>query len=445
MRLLMKLFYQFLFLNAYLHLSILSAINYIKSLFNPPVVRFETPYEGQKILLVALYQKGGPRPDIRMLMETAKAQGAYVLAVNTLKFTDPAGWQGLIDCYIEKHNFGRDFSSYQRGFLHLYERGWEKTCPRVLMLNDSVYYCAQRTPKFVADLLDSEVEALGATENFEIEHHVGSFCIAIAGRVVASPRLRKYWRGYRNTDLRPMVIRRGEMGLSKALKRAVASEQDFRALYDVDRYAKALREEEGFLARALDHARDSNLVAWPTTRAKDVLRDFRTRYTVPAVANLADDFRAQYEDGKLSIENYVKLSRRDQPALVLSTGVESDEEFGLVDLEHLIATAIEPLVKHDDRKMIQTIEEMVADRLVSNFGRGSHIHQNAAALLDLGLAIVKLDGMYRGMFNAADVRKICRLLSPEDGRALERLLLLRPYGEYNLRGLRNAAFRQGLL
>ena len=53
------------------------------------------------------------------------------------------------------------------------------------MLNDSVYYCAGARPQFVADLFDSEVEALGATENFEIEHHVGSFCIAMAGRVVA--------------------------------------------------------------------------------------------------------------------------------------------------------------------------------------------------------------------------------------------------------------------
>ena len=88
---------------------------------------------------------------------------------------------------------------------------------------------------------------------------------------------------------------------------------------------------------------------------------------------------------------------------------------------------------------------MVADRLVANFVRGSHIHQNAAALLDLGLAIVKLDGMYRGMFSPADVRKICALLTPEDGRRIERLLLSRPYGEHNLRGLRRAAFRQGLL
>src|SRR4029079_8103377 len=101
-----------------------------------------------------------------------------------------------------------------------------------------------------------EVEAMGATENFEIEHHVGSFCGAIAGRGGAPDRLQRYWRAYRNTDLRPAVIRRGEMGLSKALKRTVASDGDFRALYDVDRFSKRVRGDGTFLARALEPPAD---------------------------------------------------------------------------------------------------------------------------------------------------------------------------------------------
>ena len=442
MRYVMWILQQIGFTISFIYLWATSSINGMKSRSHPPALRFENPYEGQKILLVALYEKGLPRPDMQMLMREAKDQGAYVLAVNTMRFTDPVAWQGLIDCYIEKHNFGRDFSSYQAGFLHLYSRGWEKTCPRVLMLNDSVFYCSQRTPRFVADLFDSEVEALGATENFEIEHHVGSFCVAIAGRVVAHDRLQRYWRDYRNTDLRPAVIRRGEMGLSKALKRTVASDGDFRALYDVDRFSKRVRADGTFLARALHHARDSSLVAWPTTRAKDVLRDFRTRFAIRDDANLSDEYLPRLEQGTISIEQYVKLTRRDQPTL--ATGVDL-KEASLVDLDDLIATATEPLDSASTGKVEARIREMVADRLVANFVRGSHIHQNAAALLDLGLAIVKLDGMYRGMFSPADVRKICALLTPEDAVAIERLLLSRPYGEHNLRGLRRAAFRQGLL
>jgi hypothetical protein len=316
MRLFTAIRNRLLFPIAYIILTIKSLINSIKSRQHPPVVHFERPYQGEKIMLLALYEKGLPRPDIRMLLETAKAQGAYVLAVNTMTFTEPAAWRSLIDCYIEKHNFGRDFSSYQAGFLHLYARGWEATCPRLLMLNDSVFYCSQRTPKFVADLFDSEVEALGATENFEIEHHLGSFCIAMAGRVVAHQRMKRYWQSYRNTDIRPKVIARGEMKLSKTLKRVVASEDQFRALYSVARFAEAVRGDPEYLARALSHARDSTLVAWPTTRAKDVLREFKGRFTVLAGADISDEFRARFDEGKLSIEEYVKLTRRDQPSLM---------------------------------------------------------------------------------------------------------------------------------
>ena len=443
MRLFTAIRTRLLFPIAYIILGVKSVLNGLKARAHPPVVRFEAPYAGQNILLVALYQKGVPRPDIRMLMAEARAQGAYVLAVNTLRFNAPEAWRDLIDCYIEKANFGRDFSSYQAGFLHLYARGWQAGCPRLLMLNDSVFYCARRTPRFLADLFGSETEALGATENFEIEHHLGSFCIAMAGRVVADPRMQRYWRAYRNTDIRPKVIARGEMRLSKTLKRVVASEDDFRALYSVARFAEAVRGDAGYLARSLEHARDSVLVRWPTTRAKDVLRDFKARYTLLAGTDLADEFRARFDDGKLTVEEYAMLTRRDQPTLGPPAGPEV-RELGLFDLEDLVGTATTYLASDAD-KAAPRLRTMVADRLIANFLRGSHIHQNAAALVDLGLAIVKLDGMYRGMFSAADVRKICALMAPGDAAALERLLLSRPFGDYNLDGWRQAAFRQGLL
>ena len=38
----------------------------------------------------------------------------------------------------------------------------------------------QRTPwASIEQIITTEIEALGATENHEIEHHLGSFCISI--------------------------------------------------------------------------------------------------------------------------------------------------------------------------------------------------------------------------------------------------------------------------
>ena len=79
-----------------------------RSLGKTPKIHCESPYAGQPILLLALYQKGQLRPDLIRLLQAAKAQGLYVLAVNTLKLKDPGAVEGLIDCYIERPNFGRD-------------------------------------------------------------------------------------------------------------------------------------------------------------------------------------------------------------------------------------------------------------------------------------------------------------------------------------------------
>jgi hypothetical protein len=431
---------QFLFLYAQVHLHVLSIWNSLKARWHPDTLHHQAPYAGQKIMLVALYEKGVLRSDVRRMIEAAKARGVYVLAVNNLRLTDPSAWTGLLDCYIERYNFGRDFGSYQTGFLHLYSQGWETTCPRLLMLNDSVYYCRRRTPPFLTDLLESDKEALGATENFEFEHHLGSFCIAMAGSVVRHPRTKRYWSQYAKSDIRPTVIARGEMQLSKTLKRAVSSESEFTSLYGVARYEEKVRTDPVYLARALYHSRQSDRVPWPALKVKDVLREFRVRNFVrPSFGR--DEFRRKFDEKILTIEEYVKLTRRDQPTLAPHEGATPDVP--LFDYADLVAAATDTL-GNEKQKAIGLLETMTADMLTANFVRGGHIHQNAAALVDLGLAIVKLDGMYRGVFDTTDVRKICDLLEPEDGKELSAILLSRPWGEHVTRGWRKAAFLLGL-
>ena len=72
--------------------------------------------------------------------------------------------------------------------------------------------------------------------------------------------------------------------------------------------------------------------------------------------------------------------------------------------------------------------------IIKTFMAGSQIHQNQVILLKLGLPIVKLDGLYRGMFNIEDLSKIKSELTEEDAKALIPLLLTRPYGGENLLG-----------
>ena len=113
-----------LYRGACIYLRVLSLRNGLKSLSKETRVIWENSYESQKILLLALYEKGTLRSDIETLLAVAIRLDMYTVCVNTLKLDSPERYNGLIDCYVERYNFGRDFGSYKTGFLHLYKRQW---------------------------------------------------------------------------------------------------------------------------------------------------------------------------------------------------------------------------------------------------------------------------------------------------------------------------------
>lgn len=406
---------------AYLYLWAQSEITRIKSWNKAPVIHSEMPYDGQKIMLLALYQKGKLRPDTVRLLKHAKAAGLYVLAVNTLRLKNPADTDGLIDCYIERFNFGRDFGSYRCGFLHLFRKGWHTSCPRLLMINDSVFFSDERMPQFLDDMMSSATEVLGSTENYEIEYHLGSFCIAMAGDILRQPKFQTYWRSYTLSDVRPTVIFRGEMRLSRTLKRCVSSPDQMRALYNSHRFTDVIKDaDDAAIDRWAGLTRTSNVTPARLFNARDQLEEIESRYSID-FSDLSDvklDGATMDEvtKAKFFIGNFSDLKE------VLAARSRNGQ-------------SISPAI----------IRSVFVANLIHNFRRHSQIHQNAAILLTMGLPIIKLDGVYRGMFNLADVAKIAKLLPSDEAVEMQELLLDRPYGEEVLFGWKRAAFMRGLI
>ena len=394
----------------------------IRSWGRKPTVHLQAPYAGQPVLLIALYERGALRPDILRLLDEAKRQGMYVLAVNTLKLRDPASVAGKIDCYIERPNFGRDFGSYKTGFEHFYAQGWENTCPRLIMVNDSIYFSTRGLAKFLTDLLTSEIEVLGATENFQMEYHLGSFCITMSQSVLKTRVLRDYWRTYRNSDIRPTVIRRGEMQLSRTLKRCVTSPDQFRALYSTSRFLDTVITDKALQDLLLRDARTSPNHNWPRFDARRVEKILDKRVLV----------RHHELDPKTEVRLQGNLDEADARSLLLSR----DDV-----VRHLMrhVKGAESGIPED------VIGEAFAAAAVESFQHGSQVHQNAAILLELGLPFVKLDGHYRGLFNGYDVIRLKKKLPPLEAEELGRLLLERPFGADNLVGWKRAAFNLGLI
>lgn len=400
-----------------------SELRRVRTLGQKPNVHFEEPYDGRRMMLLALYQKGVLRPDAIRLLRAAQAEGLYVLAVNTLKLRDPQALKGLVDCYIERPNFGRDFGSYKTGFLHVFRKGWHETCPRLLMINDSIFFSEERMPKFLNDMTTSQVEVLGSTENYEIEYHLGSFCIAMAQSVLKKPLFQKYWRKYRLTDVRPSVIKRGEMKLSKTLKRCVSAPNQFHSLYSSARFLRRLNEEPELVNFVIKNSRTSNLTGWERFSAKNVITFMSGRFIAPLNVSAA------------SQEAEVRIN---------ASLPELNEEQFIQDIDSLKGYVGRHLQDKGDIDQI-LLDDSIISVMSEVFMSGSQIHQNAATLLYLGLPIIKLDGMYRGMFNIYDMQRITHLLKAEEAAELERLLMERPYGGVTLVGWKRAAFMVGLI
>ena len=51
-----------------------------QAIIQKPRVHFETSYTGQRIMLLALSEKDNLHPDVVRLIESARAEGLYVLA-----------------------------------------------------------------------------------------------------------------------------------------------------------------------------------------------------------------------------------------------------------------------------------------------------------------------------------------------------------------------------
>jgi len=407
---------------ALLYVGYQSFRNWLRSLNKKDVVLRELPYEGQPILFMALYQGGRLRDDLVLFLEEAKRQGAYVLCVNSLKVNSLAGSEDYIDCYIERYNYGRDFASYQKGFTYINQRGWSDICPRLLMVNDSVFYSVKHNRGFLAEMLSSTVSVLGATENHEVAHHLGSFCIAFSGDVLRNERFRKYWDSYQPTDIRPAVIRRGEMELSETLRRIAGGADNYAALYDITRIIKLLRSDASLLESVHEFTRTSDRVHW-------------ARYSLSAVLRRV---------AKRSLISTYHLFSSPGEEVKLPDGAEFSLEFVLT-VEAVARFLSNHLPGYDYDEIYTTIKSEAIAHFAECFVQGSQIHQNNIFLHYIGLPIIKLDGLYRGVLSVGDVERIAMALDPTQADEFRKMMYARPFGASVLYGWKRAAFDRGLL
>lgn len=406
-----KIFFKIIVSKIILYIYISNFKKKIICLFIKPQILIEKKYKNQNILLIGLFEKGILRSDIINLFQTAKKLNLFVVAINTLRLKNVKEYSHLIDVYIERYNFGRDFGSYKFGFEYLFRKSYTHTCPRLLMCNDSVFYSKKNLISFLQNHFSpSSEEVLGTTENHEIEHHLGSFCISMNQNILRHKKFIRFWKNYTNSEFRPKVIKEGEMKLTQVLKKCVSNPLQIRTIFDVTHLLNYIKQDSNFFKNLPDLYRSSEDVEWKRSSLKKVYERFLYKYhftnTIP-------------QDQTTFINNFYTISRN--------------------------LNDIPKNLNLDLKEINQKVLEEAKIDLIDCFSSGSQIHQNGLLLYYMGLPIIKLDLLYRGVFSNQDVLQLLKLITEDEKETLSRLLFSKPFGSNVFVKMKRIAFMHGLI
>lgn len=404
----------------------------------------EITSQKREVIVFALYQKTEFRKDVIKVLEVLKARGAYVIGVNTQKVSqsNKALIEKYFDVYIERYNFGRDFGSYKIAFTKIIYKNLNKSIiDKVLMINDSVYYSSLNLSSFVDKMLDSDLEVAGATENFDIQHHLGSFCIKIDSDVVFNPKLIKFWKTYVVSDVRPRVIRKGELGLSKALISCVSNDAKFGAVFGSKLLMeKLLKDKDKFLFNNIQKlTRQNSNVHWKTFTIHDLFQltnqNIFNKYSIQNTHTHGTTTSLKIGDTGISdssTNTVLSDPNRDKSSAV----------FNLDDLKNFLK---DNLNNYNGYEHEEEIHEKIAHYWYLVYREGSQIHQNAALLLYLGCTIIKMDGTLRGFWTSKEIEPMRSFMNEEDFNYISKKLYSKNNLGESLIGWRHVAFLKGYI
>ena len=196
-----------------------------------------------------------------------------------------------------------------------------------------------------------------------------------------------------------------------------------RSLYSVASFMKQLHDEPKLIDFVIQNGRTSELVHWDRFSPDSSLGFLRKKFFVSEHASRSSS----------NIDVRMNGSVKDLGNELFIYDRETLKEFLFLN------------VNNPENSNSDVVDDVITSQLTELFMNGSQIHQNASTLLYLGLPIIKLDVLYRGMLNIYDIRRLSRLLPTSEAVQLQKLLLERPFGGNTLIGWKRAAFLVGLI
>jgi hypothetical protein len=198
-------------------------------------------------------------------IKSLREDGFSVLVVSN-KYLDESLRQKILSfasVLIERVNFGYDFGAYREGVLYLYENKLDKDLSYLMLMNDSCWY-PMSSVSWPALAMSLEKDFVGATSAYGISRrkldsdphkhwlinkahrnfHYASYALMIGRNVFGADQFENFFRFFALTNNKKHTVRRGEIGLTRLVKKINASHTDTHSADQIPEFLSKVSTEE---------------------------------------------------------------------------------------------------------------------------------------------------------------------------------------------------------
>jgi hypothetical protein len=206
----------------------------------------------QKVAIIALF----PRPSILQstirLIDWFLKNNYLVVGVVNSGQKEESDWlkafEGRDMILLRRPNLGRDFGAYRIGIKYLQERSYFSSMNELMIANDSMYYFP-KSDDFLDDFSKNSSGWASFFVNYQYHLHAQSFFIRFTEKEFLSESFINFWNNYYPSNIRPVIIKMGEVELTNVLRnsgfslnayvtyRKIKTSQKFQGLKPVHKYA----------------------------------------------------------------------------------------------------------------------------------------------------------------------------------------------------------------
>ncbi|MEN3794255.1 rhamnan synthesis F family protein [Fulvimarina sp. MAC3] len=170
------------------------------------VVHFDRRGHVHEFLMYYLYQ-----------LHASGFEIVFVSNSETIEASDVQRLEEISALIVERRNVGYDFGAWKDGIelipdLHALDR--------LLLVNDSVYGPIHHIGASIDRMNPQDADVWGMTDSWDFNYHLQSYFMLFHAAAIRSEAFSRFWKSVRYVQSKTWVVRRYEVGLSRAMIRA---------------------------------------------------------------------------------------------------------------------------------------------------------------------------------------------------------------------------------